>query len=339
MKQFFLILFFILTAYEARAVCSSPIARTNASANSVLTSTRYNTDLNTVYDHVNDIDGDCITDSTIDFAKIDTSTAAPLTDAVKEGCALSFSDSNTISVSKCYITVNGNQIEKTTATTVTWGCGSCSAEVSATTYYIYATSASTLTLKISTTAPDGYGYNSTDRVLGRFYNDSSSDIDRRTITDWIVTGFVADNRGPSDFIHLGTGAGHGSTNTRVRRIETTFGSNGSMASACTQSATLGTSCTVPSDGLYSVTYIDYAVGGVCQVGINLNGSALTTTIGSQTYAQGLRARINTATSNSPTEASVVLSLKSGDIVRPMTDGGCDNTAAYGTQFSVTKLSN
>jgi microcystin-dependent protein len=69
MKALFL-LFFTVLSLDAFGVCSSPISRTNNSSNSVLTSTKYNTDINTVYSRVNELPGDCITDATVSTAKI-----------------------------------------------------------------------------------------------------------------------------------------------------------------------------------------------------------------------------------------------------------------------------
>lgn len=54
----------------AYAVCSTPIIRTSASANSVLTSTKYNADVNTAYNRINNLPGDCVVDGTITSAKI-----------------------------------------------------------------------------------------------------------------------------------------------------------------------------------------------------------------------------------------------------------------------------
>ena len=73
MKQIFLLisLFF---AHQALAVCSSPIARTNFSANQVLTSTRLNTDLNNAYTRANELPGDCITSESITTTQIDDGT-------------------------------------------------------------------------------------------------------------------------------------------------------------------------------------------------------------------------------------------------------------------------
>jgi hypothetical protein len=188
MKKLLLVIF-IIYSYSCLAVCTSTISRTNSGAGQVLSSTKYNLDLNTIYTRINELPGDCITNGTITYTKLDTSSLAPLVKGIKEGCLATRSDANTISVDKCLIAVNGTLIEKTTATTVTWGCSGCSSEVASTTYYVYATSASSLTLQILTTAPDAYGYNGTSRVLALFYNDASSNIDSQSVRNWIINGF------------------------------------------------------------------------------------------------------------------------------------------------------
>lgn len=70
MKNLALLLSLWFASGYAYAVCSSPISRTNNSANQVLTSTKYNLDLNTVYSKVNNLPGDCINDETITTDKI-----------------------------------------------------------------------------------------------------------------------------------------------------------------------------------------------------------------------------------------------------------------------------
>lgn len=69
MKNLILLIALIVTS-EAMAVCTSPVSRTNFSPLTVLTSTKLNTDLNTLYTQVNELPGDCITDSTVTSAKI-----------------------------------------------------------------------------------------------------------------------------------------------------------------------------------------------------------------------------------------------------------------------------
>lgn len=60
----------LLSTETAFAVCASPISRTNVGANNVLTSTKYNTDVNTVYNKVNNLPGDCISDASLNGGKI-----------------------------------------------------------------------------------------------------------------------------------------------------------------------------------------------------------------------------------------------------------------------------
>lgn len=62
--------FLILFTGEVFAVCATPISRTNASSNSVLTSTKYNADVNEAYNRVNNLPGDCIIDASITTAKL-----------------------------------------------------------------------------------------------------------------------------------------------------------------------------------------------------------------------------------------------------------------------------
>lgn len=62
--------FLILFTGKVFAVCSAPIIRSANGANSVLTSTKYNSDLNTVYNRVNNLPGDCVVDASISAAKI-----------------------------------------------------------------------------------------------------------------------------------------------------------------------------------------------------------------------------------------------------------------------------
>jgi hypothetical protein len=198
-----LILFLSIISIECWANCTSPLSRTNSSPNTVLTNSKYNNDLNTVYSHVNNMSGTCLQDSSISAVKLDTTSLPPLVFAIKEGCKVSYSDSNTLSVGKCIVSVNGNYIKTTSNTTVTWGCSSCSSETSSGTFYVYATSSSPLTFFLSTTAPGEDGYNGTSRVLGRFYNDASGSIDQYSIDQWKVNGFVASSASLGSLITTG----------------------------------------------------------------------------------------------------------------------------------------
>jgi len=276
MKQL-LLLISLMFASQAMAVCSSPISRTNFSANQVLTSTRLNTELNTAYTRANELPGDCVTAATIDSTKLSTD-LNPVLKGIKEGCLVTRSTAAIITVDKCLLAVNGKMVTTTTASTVTMACGACSAETVSTTYYVYAVTGSTgttLTLKISTVAPNADGYNAGgDRVLARFYNNAASDIDQYSIDQWIVNGFVAQKTGPITFSPTGTW----STNTTYSGI---FHRVGSKMEADVTVATSGapTSATLTID--FPATYVmddvnvtANAFGGFGSVIISDSGSTI-----------------------------------------------------------------
>ena len=215
------ILFFILSLLTMTATagtCSS-ISRTNFSSNQILTSTALNTQFNDVYGAANDLDGGCITDGTIEASALNSSEFAAANNGIYQGCKISKSDSNTISVDRCIMTIGGNQIKTTSATTVTWGCGSCSSESASTTFYVYALTTSdgaTMNLLISTSAPNGDGFDgSGNKVIGRFYNDSSQDI-AGLLFQWESYDFKA-IQGQSDYVaHTAAGSTLIDTNGEVQ---------------------------------------------------------------------------------------------------------------------------
>lgn len=184
----FKILLSFLISFNLHAACSS-ISRSNASGSSILTSTKYNADLNTVYGFVNSYDGGCIQSGTLEAASLNSSEFAAITKGAKNGCGLSFVNTNTVQVEKCQIAVNGKLLTTATPSTLTWGCSGCSSEATGT-FYVYVKDSSTFTLAISSTAPGKDGYNGTDRAVGSFYNNSSLDILSTYIYDWSGTGFT-----------------------------------------------------------------------------------------------------------------------------------------------------
>jgi microcystin-dependent protein len=116
MKIISLLLFFL--SANALAVCSSPISRTNNTANQVLTSTKYNLDLNTVYSRVNSLPGDCIVDDSITTDKI--ADGAVTSDKLASGLLAQFIPAGTIlpyggSVAPTgFLLCNGQTVSRTT---------------------------------------------------------------------------------------------------------------------------------------------------------------------------------------------------------------------------------
>lgn len=186
----FLILLLATNLYAATCTTTS---RTNYSTGQVLTSTALNADFNQLVTKANAMDGGCITDSSLESTAFDSSLDA-LKNGIHQGCLVSYSDANTVSVSKCILSVGGKFVKTTAATTATWG-GSNPAESPSTQYYLYAkttSTATTLDLLISTTAPgaDGLDAVTGNKVLGKFYNTAGSAIDSALVYSWVVSNFT-----------------------------------------------------------------------------------------------------------------------------------------------------
>lgn len=191
-----LLLLFIITQVSIGGTCSS-ISRTNYTSGQVLTSSSLNTQLNSAYTFLNAYDAGCITSATLESDALDTTSFAAVVKGIQQGCSVSYSTANNLIISKCLASVNGNLINKTTTTTVSMGCANCSADSTSTAYYLYiatGSSGSTITGLMLTTAPNADGYdNSGNKVLARFYNNASSDIDQYSIDQWVVNRFVPTN--------------------------------------------------------------------------------------------------------------------------------------------------
>ncbi len=182
---------FLVTSLDLFAGTCSSISRTNNSANSILTSTKYNLDANTVYSAVNAFDGGCVTSATLEADALNTTDYAVPLSAPKSGCEVTRLNASTFQVAPCRIALNDGWTKTTTNTTVAYGCTSCSSEAATQNIYVYATSSSTtstLDLKLSTTVPSNDGYNSTDRVLALGYNDSAQNLSAHVI-NWRETSF------------------------------------------------------------------------------------------------------------------------------------------------------
>lgn len=192
MKNLILFMFFIFCIDSFAGTCTS-ISRTNSSANQVLTSAKYNSDNNTAYAAINSIDLGCAASGSLDdSATLSSSAFAVPLSGIDMGCLIARSDANTISVDKCYLSINNAWVKTTAATTVTWG-GSSDAEAASTRYYVYAlatSTGSTLNLALKTTAPNNDGFDvSGNKALGSFYNDSASAI-QSDVNQWVKNRFM-----------------------------------------------------------------------------------------------------------------------------------------------------
>jgi len=321
----FFVLIWILFFKNAHATCSSPISRTNNAANSVLTSSKYNTDVNTVYNHTNDLSGTCLTDATVTSAKLDTSDLAPWYNAVTRGFKCEYSNTNQIAISRGWISTNGNLIATTTDTSVVFGCSGCSAEVTGTTYYVALQSATVPSPLITTTAPASNGYNSTNNYICKFFNDSDSNIASSSISQWVVNRFT-----PDISVVEWTGiAGYGSTNNKIPYYNNRTQLIGDGITDATSAAN-GLSFTFNASGrAHFYQEQGHANAEGCTFGFSKNSNQLTTAIQSITNEDRVGQRVSNATGGSIEGFSVSVDVNTGDVIRPHTLGsGCADVDTY-----------
>lgn len=126
-------------------------------------------------------------------------------------------------------------------------------------------------------------------------------------------------------VHVDSGNGFGSTNTKIRRFTNSRKDTGGTIISYADSATNGMSVTVHMPGLYEIQYADSRAATAQFFGISVNTSALATSIAALTYAQGYRAISNAPAGNRNTMCVATINLAAGDIIRAHTDGLLDDT--------------
>jgi len=184
------------------AACST-ISRNNNSANSILTSSKYNTDVNTVYTEVNKIyNGSCTlpTDSlpVITKSELSATDFQALFYSVKDGCEVTYDSPSQVNVAPCRLAVNGDWVNKTASSTIGFGDGGnnqVSGEIVSQVYYVYAKDGSSgtgLHFVVDVTAPSvSFGELATNatgsfhKALGSFYNDNNSNIASNSVQSWV----------------------------------------------------------------------------------------------------------------------------------------------------------
>lgn len=132
-----------------------------------------------------------------------------------------------------------------------------------------------------------------------------------------------------------TPAGHGSTNTRIRRIETNKINRGTAITRAT-SSTAGNSYTINRPGVYAMTYVDRKEAGTALYGLSYNSTELTTSVASISDAN----RIIFADQASGLFYGCVtttMRLDAGDVVRCHTDAN-PNTTAAAAFFHIVRVS-
>lgn len=166
-----------------------------------------------------------------------------------------------------------------------------------------------------------------------------SQVQDNTITSAkIVNGAVT----PADtqvgalpsMVRLNTANGYGSTNTMIRRFTNTVTNQGSDITYA-DSATLGASFTINTNGVYAITYCGGPNSANGQTGVSLNSTQLTTAISGIAVSDRLcvdQAYIATAN----TACGWTGYLAAGSIVRAHDDAVASGVAAQ-YLFTITRV--
>lgn len=110
-----------------------------------------------------------------------------------------------------------------------------------------------------------------------------------------------------------TSNNNGSINTAIRRFSA-VGTSFDFPITIADSATLGTTFTINIPGLYHVHYTD-SFNAATGMGITLNETLFTASIGTLTFNDGLRAAVSTGAANYNGHCSWSGYLKKGDVLR------------------------
>lgn len=130
--------------------------------------------------------------------------------------------------------------------------------------------------------------------------------------------------------------GAGSTNTAVRRFTNLISSVGTDITY-TDSATLGTSFTINTTGLYSIVYSDaFPTADSLAISNNATGAELTTSAASLTASKLLG--LVSAPANNIIPCPVVVPLTAGDVIRPhLVTSGANPASPALCRFTITRI--
>jgi hypothetical protein len=133
-------------------------------------------------------------------------------------------------------------------------------------------------------------------------------------------------------VRLNTANGYGSTNTVIKRYTNTVTNQGTDITYA-DSATLGASFTINTDGVYAITVTASAASTIL-AGISINSAQLTTSILSITTGNRLAA--NAGSAGNASTCSWVGFLSATNVIRPHTDGSATSGAGV-EQFTIVRV--
>ena len=139
---------------------------------------------------------------------------------------------------------------------------------------------------------------------------------------------------PLSYVRLNTANGYGSTNTKIRRFTTTVNSAGTDITYA-DSATLGGTFTINTNGVYSACYNDQFTGTE-QLGFSRNSTQLTTGITGIAVADILTVAL-TITASQPSAVAATFYANSGDVIRAHTSGVASGTQPNLCQLTIARV--
>jgi hypothetical protein len=139
------------------------------------------------------------------------------------------------------------------------------------------------------------------------------------------------NAAVQSMVRVNTSNGYGSTNTFIRRFTNVVTNQGSDITYA-DSATLGASFTINTNGVYAISYSD-SFSATANLGISFNSSQLTTSILSINVADRLNS--GTTLNTNPTAVSSTLYIPAGSVIRAHTDSTGGGTVAL-VQFTIVR---
>jgi hypothetical protein len=140
---------------------------------------------------------------------------------------------------------------------------------------------------------------------------------------------------PLSYVRLNTANGYGSTNNKIRRF-TNIVNNVGTDITYADSATLGGTFTINTNGVYSVNYCDQTVG-ISELGLSIDSTQLTTQINAVTITNVL-AITNNPGANRAGSVSATFYAAATSIVRAHTNGDATGAGtAQCTQFTIARV--
>ena len=135
-------------------------------------------------------------------------------------------------------------------------------------------------------------------------------------------------------VQLHTSNGHGSSSSKIRRFTTTITNQGSDITYA-DSASLGGTFTINTNGVYAISYIDQWDAGQW-FGLSLNSNQLTTDVTSITAAHRLGV-VNSNAANVTEMVSNTVYIASGGVVRAHTNGNTSGSNTAFVNFTITRV--